>query len=199
MSSTLDGITILDLSTGPAAALATMLLSDQGARVIRVIEPDAALYRAGGFVIWDRGKACLRLPLAQAGAATQAASRFRELLAGADVLVEDFSPGIIRVLSHEINNSLAPIKSISGSLQRMLGPAALPDDLGDDVERGLEVISSRAEALGRFMASYAELARLPQPELEDVEVRSLVQRVADLETRLEVQVMGGEDMTILSP
>jgi crotonobetainyl-CoA:carnitine CoA-transferase CaiB-like acyl-CoA transferase len=96
MSSTLDGITILDLGTGPAAALATMLLSDQGARVIRVIEPDAALYRDGGFVIWDRGKACLRLPLDQAAAATPVAARFRELLAGADVLVEDFGPSSSR-------------------------------------------------------------------------------------------------------
>ncbi len=103
---------------------------------------------------------------------------------------------IIRVLSHEINNSLAPIKSISGSLRSMLGRAELPVDLGDDVERGLEVISSRAEALGRFMASYAKLARLPRPELGAVEVRSLVQRVADLETRLEVQVVDGGDVTI---
>jgi len=96
MPSTLDGITILDLSTGPAAALATMLLSDQGARVIRIIEPGAALYRNGGFVVWDRGKACIRLPLDQAEGATPVASRFRELLADADVLVEDFAPSSSR-------------------------------------------------------------------------------------------------------
>ncbi len=103
---------------------------------------------------------------------------------------------IIRVLSHEINNSLAPIKSISGSLQTMLGRSSLPEEIGDDVERGLEVISSRAEALGRFMASYARLARLPQPELTATRVAALVQGVADLETRVTVDVVGGTDVTL---
>ena len=101
---------------------------------------------------------------------------------------------IIRVLSHEINNSLAPIKSISGSLQTMLGRSSLPEEIGDDVERGLEVISSRAEALGRFMASYARLARLPRPELVATRVTALVQGVADLETRVSVDVVGGGRM-----
>ncbi len=103
---------------------------------------------------------------------------------------------IIRVLSHEINNSLAPIKSISGSLQGMLTEGSLPEDLDDDVQRGLQVISTRAEALGRFMASYARLARLPQPDPVPVDVSSLMHRVADLETRLSVIVVEGPDLTI---
>jgi two-component system, NtrC family, nitrogen regulation sensor histidine kinase NtrY len=103
---------------------------------------------------------------------------------------------IIRVLSHEINNSLAPIKSISGSLESMLRRAELPDELDEDVHRGLEVISSRAEALGRFMATYAKLARLPQPELADVDVSAMVRGVADLETRLAVEVVGGPQLRI---
>ena len=103
---------------------------------------------------------------------------------------------IIRVLSHEINNSLAPIKSIAGSLRSMLGRHRLAPDLGDDMERGLDVISNRAESLGRFMASYATLARLPQPRLGTVDVRALVSGVADLETRLEVEVVQGDDLTI---
>ena len=103
---------------------------------------------------------------------------------------------IIRVLSHEINNSLAPIKSISGSLQSMLGRSELPEDVSEDVERGLSVISSRAEGLGRFMASYAKLARLPKPELDEVAVAPLVHGVADLETRLTVEVVDGEDVRI---
>jgi len=100
---------------------------------------------------------------------------------------------IIRVLSHEINNSLAPIKSISGSLQAMLGRAELPGDLGEDVERGLQVVSTRAEALGRFMASYAKLARLPAPERAPTQVGRLIHRVAHLETRLPVRVEGPEE------
>jgi two-component system nitrogen regulation sensor histidine kinase NtrY len=103
---------------------------------------------------------------------------------------------IIRVLSHEINNSLAPIKSIAGSLKSMLDRAELPDDVGEDVDRGLAVISSRTEALGRFMASYARLARLPKPELGAVEIGPLVRRVAALETRLNVEVVGGEDLVL---
>jgi len=103
---------------------------------------------------------------------------------------------IIRVLSHEINNSLTPIMSISGSLKSMLGRNELPDDIGDDVDRGLAVISSRAEGLGRFMASYAKLARLPQPELGTVHVEGLVRGVADLETRVPVQVLDAEDVVI---
>ena len=103
---------------------------------------------------------------------------------------------IIRVLSHEINNSLAPIKSISGSLQSVLARSELPDDVEEDVERGLAVISSRAEALGRFMASYAKLARLPKPDLDDVAVGALVRRVAHLETRLPVEVVPGDDVTV---
>lgn len=103
---------------------------------------------------------------------------------------------IIRVLSHEINNSLAPIKSITGSLQTLLGKGDLPPELDEDVRRGLKVISTRTEALGRFMASYARLARLPQPELGPVDVPGLVQRVADLETRLPVRVVGDGALTI---
>ncbi|HIF22933.1 MAG TPA: PAS domain-containing sensor histidine kinase, partial [Gemmatimonadetes bacterium] len=103
---------------------------------------------------------------------------------------------IIRVLSHEINNSLAPIKSISGSLQTMLGRNSLPEEIGNDLDHGLEVISSRAEALGRFMASYAKLARLPEPELVPTHVAALVQGVADLETRVAVEGVGGADVTL---
>jgi len=103
---------------------------------------------------------------------------------------------IIRVLSHEINNSLAPIKSISASLKGMLARERLQGELGDDVERGLSVINGRAEALGRFMASYATLARLPPPERGNVDVGVLVRRVADLETRLPVEVIGGQDLTL---
>jgi PAS domain S-box-containing protein len=103
---------------------------------------------------------------------------------------------IIRVLSHEINNSLAPIKSISGSMRSLLDRHSLPEDIGEDVHSGLQVIQGRAEALGRFMASYARLARLPQPQLEDVDVGGLVRRVAAVETRLRVEVTGGPEVSV---
>jgi crotonobetainyl-CoA:carnitine CoA-transferase CaiB-like acyl-CoA transferase len=88
MPAALEGITVIDVGTGPAAALATMFLSDHGAKVIRVLDRDAPDFREGGFVVWDRGKTAVRLDLDQpAGAET-----LRGLIAGADVLVEDFAP-----------------------------------------------------------------------------------------------------------
>jgi len=103
---------------------------------------------------------------------------------------------IIRVLSHEINNSLAPIKSIAGSLQSLIQRGSPPPDLDEDLETGLKVISGRAESLGRFMASYAQLARLPEPQLGTVEVNTLVRRIVAIETRVEVCVQPGPEVTV---
>lgn len=103
---------------------------------------------------------------------------------------------IIRVLSHEINNSLAPIKSIAGSLQNLLPAAELPAEVEPDVTGGLRVISGRAESLGRFMASYAQLARLPSPELAPMQVEPWIRRCAALETRHPVEVVPSDDATI---
>src|SRR5829696_5704332 len=72
---------------------------------------------------------------------------------------------LVRVLSHEINNSLAPIQSIAGSLRALLRRDPRPADADDDLTGGLDVIETRAASLGRFMASYARLARLPQPRV----------------------------------
>ena len=103
---------------------------------------------------------------------------------------------LMRVLGHEINNSLAPIKSIAGSLANLLRRDELPPDWRDDAGRGLEVIGSRAEALTRFTASYAKLARLPQPRLAPLDLPGLVHRVAGLETRLPIVVYDGPPVAI---
>lgn len=103
---------------------------------------------------------------------------------------------IIRVLSHEINNSLTPIKSISSSLQGLLQREPPPEDLEEDVARGLEVISTRAEGLGRFMGAYARLARLPEPSLGAVRVGELIRRVAALEVRMPVTVVPGPPLEV---
>ena len=103
---------------------------------------------------------------------------------------------LIRVLSHEINNSLAPIKSIAQSLVDLVRRDQLPQDWRDDLGKGLAVIGGRAESLSRLMAAYARLARLPRPHLEAVSVVEWVQRVAALETRLVVTVCPGPDVTI---
>jgi len=103
---------------------------------------------------------------------------------------------LVRVLGHEINNSLAPIKSIAGSLRSLAGRPARPGDWEHDLRSGLEVIEGRSEALARFMGAYAGLARLPQPRLGPVDVAAWVRRVAALETRLNVRVTGGPGVTV---
>ena len=105
---------------------------------------------------------------------------------------------IIRVLSHEINNSLAPIKSIASSLRKLLGRDAIRGRLRDDLSRGLNVIVGRAESLGRFMAAYARLARLPAPTLVSTPVGPLIRRSADLETRLKVDVVDGPEVSVMA-
>jgi two-component system nitrogen regulation sensor histidine kinase NtrY len=103
---------------------------------------------------------------------------------------------LVRVLSHEINNSLAPIKSIAGSLQTLLDRTTRAGDVDDDIRRGLSVIGGRSEALIRFMSAYARLARLPAPQRVPLDVGTWVRRVAALETRLPVRVKGGPSTII---
>jgi nitrogen fixation/metabolism regulation signal transduction histidine kinase len=103
---------------------------------------------------------------------------------------------LVRVLSHEINNSLAPIQSIAGSLRALIGRAPRPADADEDLERGLGVIGGRAESLSRFMRSYARMARLPAPALAPVNVAAGVERVAQLEQRVPVHVRPGPATTL---
>ena len=103
---------------------------------------------------------------------------------------------LMRVLGHEINNSLAPIKSIAGSLARLFHRDDLPADWKSDADRGLEVIAARADALTRFTASYARLAKLPPPRLAPLDIGALMRRVAGLETRLAVEVGAGPRVVI---
>ena len=98
---------------------------------------------------------------------------------------------LIRVLGHELNNSLAPIQSISGSLAKTITANPLPDDWREDMGRGLAVIGKRAEALSRFTGAYAKLARLPEPRPQPLDAAELIARVARLETRRPIAVTGG--------
>ena len=98
---------------------------------------------------------------------------------------------IVRVLGHEINNSLAPIKSIAGSLRSLAARDQRPSDWEQDLSSGLQVIEARSEALGRFMSAYARLARLPRPRIAAVDVAAWVHRVVALETRLNVVTNDG--------
>src|SRR6185436_2426781 len=103
---------------------------------------------------------------------------------------------LIRVLGHELNNSLAPVKSITQSLVTLLSRPELPSDWREDALSGLSVIGGRTESLTRFMEAYARLARLPAPRLERVDVATWVRRVAALETRVPVTLVPGPELAI---
>ena len=99
---------------------------------------------------------------------------------------------LIRVLGHEINNSLAPIKSIAGSLRsRLPTTTALPG-----FERGLAVIEDRADSLNRFLQAYQRLSRLPAPNLQPTPLSLLLSRVVPMEVRLAVHVVPGPEVTL---
>ena len=103
---------------------------------------------------------------------------------------------LVQVLRHEINNSLAPIQSLSGTMRRMLTRNPRPPDWEEDLTQGLSIITERSGALGRFMASYAKLTHLPKPRLDQLDVATWVNRVARLEIRIPVEVLQGPELTI---
>ncbi|MEZ4413491.1 MAG: ATP-binding protein [Gemmatimonadales bacterium] len=105
---------------------------------------------------------------------------------------------LIRVLSHEINNSLAPIRSFAGSLRALVDRTARDPESDADLREGLSVIEQRAESLGRFIAAYARLARLPRPVLRPMSVSEWVSRVVTMEARLAVTITPGQDGEVMA-
>jgi two-component system nitrogen regulation sensor histidine kinase NtrY len=103
---------------------------------------------------------------------------------------------LIRVLGHELNNSLAPIRSLADSLGQLVARQPRPSDWEDDMRRGLAVIASRSESLSRFLEAYGRLARLPAPQPQRVDLGPLLRRVAGLEQRVPVAVLDGPAVEI---
>jgi PAS domain S-box-containing protein len=101
---------------------------------------------------------------------------------------------LVRVIGHELNNSLAPIKSIAGSLGTIMRREKRAPDWEDDMRGGLEIIETRAEGLNKFMQAYARLAKLPPPNKQATEIAPLVRRLASLETRANVSVVPGPEL-----
>ncbi|PIV32987.1 MAG: histidine kinase [Lysobacterales bacterium CG02_land_8_20_14_3_00_62_12] len=184
------------------------LINAAGERLLRVRAADVAGSSAAALGLHD----CLQI--AQAAVVRRAFPggsgsfdvrrfRFRQSGLPCDLLViTDLSRALreeerqtwqrlIRVLGHELNNSLAPIKSMAATLADLTARPQLPGDWREDVQGGLRVIGDRAEALNRFMTGYAALARLPPPRLRLVELAPLLTRVARLEQRLPVALHAG--------
>jgi nitrogen fixation/metabolism regulation signal transduction histidine kinase len=103
---------------------------------------------------------------------------------------------VVRVLGHELNNSLAPVKSIAGSLEEALASAPSESPLHVSLTRGLAVISRRADSLARFVSGYSELARLPEPTLRAITIEPVVRRAVALDRRIEVDVTGGAALVV---
>jgi nitrogen fixation/metabolism regulation signal transduction histidine kinase len=116
---------------------------------------------------------------------------------------------LIRVLAHEVNNSLTPIKSIAGSLRsRMMHKFAAPADILSrveatrlevnpvDMEHGLAIIEERAESLNRFLQAYSQLAKLPPPGKSLSAAAPLLERICHLETRAQVALEVAGDIYI---
>jgi len=103
---------------------------------------------------------------------------------------------LVRVLGHELNNSLAPIKSVAGSLESLLVRQPRAPDWETDMRQGLRLIASRSEALSRFMEAYARLARLPRPKRKPMDVGEWIRRVVTLETRLPIKLEAGPNLII---
>ena len=104
---------------------------------------------------------------------------------------------LIRVLGHELNNSLAPIKSIAGSLSTRLAETELNSEQRRDFERGLAIIEARTASLNRFLEAYRQLAQMPPPVIKKVALLPIVERVAFLETRLAVAISRGPDVMLM--
>jgi two-component system, NtrC family, nitrogen regulation sensor histidine kinase NtrY len=104
---------------------------------------------------------------------------------------------LIRVLGHELNNSLAPIKSIAGSLGSRLAETELNPEHRRDFERGLAIIEDRTASLNRFLQAYRQLAQMPPPSLGTVALLPVIERVAFLETRLKIEIAQGPDVMLM--
>ncbi len=105
---------------------------------------------------------------------------------------------LIRVMGHELNNSLAPIKSIAGTLNERLSDLELEPDQRQDFERGLGIIETRAASLNRFLQAYRQLAQMPPPVLKQCSIAPLVKRAAALETRVAVTVVPNADVVLMA-
>jgi two-component system, NtrC family, nitrogen regulation sensor histidine kinase NtrY len=103
---------------------------------------------------------------------------------------------LIRVLGHELNNSLAPIKSVAENLGSMLGRKDRPPDWQEDMRSGLNVIAARTDGLARFMNAYARLAKLPPPAFRTIEIGACLRRVVGLEQRLGIHLEAGPEVHI---
>jgi two-component system, NtrC family, nitrogen regulation sensor histidine kinase NtrY len=174
----------------------------------RILTSDAAELGLAEYLEGDESRTVQRTFAAGAGRWSITRSLFREgglphqLLVVSDLtraLREEELKAwqrLVRVLGHEFNNSLAPIKSIAGSLETLVARDPLPEDWREDTSRGLSIIASRSDGLSRFLGAYTLLAKLPPPQLAPMTVGDWVRQTAVLETRVAASVEPGPEVSI---
>ncbi len=91
----------------------------------------------------------------------------------------------VRIITHEIMNSITPISSLSGTLKELVNEEikeniTISKETLHDVKRGLEAIGNRCSSLSEFVETYRRLTRLPSPKKENFNIRDLFDRIQTL-------------------
>jgi nitrogen fixation/metabolism regulation signal transduction histidine kinase len=100
---------------------------------------------------------------------------------------------LVRVLGHEIRNSLAPVQSLAAMLARSVDEGRLCQE---ELREGLALIERRALAITQLLDDCAQLADLPKPRRQAVDVAAWARRVCDLDQRIPIEVAPGSPCTL---
>ena len=97
---------------------------------------------------------------------------------------------LVRVLTHEIMNSVTPISSLAGTVEEELKPfieeeeaRPLSKDQLSDIHLSLQTISKRSEGLIEFVKEFRSLTSIPKPKPVQIDVRNLLEELAMLHRR----------------
>ena len=103
---------------------------------------------------------------------------------------------LIRVIWHELNNSLAPIKSVIETSRDAL--AAGPPDPAEreELAHNLALVAERAESLRRFLSRYSELARMPEPTIAPADAAAILRQVAAVHPAGRVQFAAAKGLAL---
>ncbi len=103
---------------------------------------------------------------------------------------------LVRVISHEINNSLSPISSISQTLMKVIQRKGLELESDKDLYEGLKIISERAHGLSLFIDSYKQLAKLPAPQKKRTSIHQLLKKVCLLYSQQSIIIESTNDISL---
>jgi len=88
---------------------------------------------------------------------------------------------LIRILTHEIMNSIAPVVSLSETVNQMMSEAVTLSEADEqDIRKSLEAIHRRSQALLNFTQTYRQLTKMPPPNFQETNVKELIERVLTL-------------------